>query len=104
MAKEKNTQQIWKFTESQQLLLREQARQHQQEQAPLVAYQEHSRNQLIVNFSKELNLPEGLPVTVDLDNMQFVERELDPTQLPDEAFTPVENPSDEPEAKPTEVI
>ncbi len=96
MAKEKNTQQIWKFTESQQLLLREQARQHQQEQAPLVAYQEHSRNQLIVNFSKELNLPEGLPVTVDLDNMQFIER---PTEQlpPDEAFTPVEDLIEKPE-------
>ncbi len=91
-------QQVWQFTESQQLLLREQARQHTAEQAPLISYQENSRNQLLVTFTRELGVPEGAPITVDLDNMQFILREEVPaapvevpaTELPDEAFTPVE--------------
>lgn len=96
MAKETNKQQIWQFTESQKLLLREQARQHQKELAPFEAYQEQSRNHILLNFTKELGVPEGLPITVDLDNMQFVER---PTEQlpPDEAFTPVEDLVDKPE-------
>lgn len=89
-------QQVWQFTESQQLLLREQARQHANEIAPITAYQEGSRNALLVTFTKELNVPEGAPITVDLNNMQFILREEPtapgPTELPpDEAFTPVED-------------
>jgi len=102
MTNETNKQQIWQFTESQQLLLREQARQHQAELAPFQAYHTQSRNAILVNFTKELGVPEGLPITVDLDNMQFIERQPDPTQLPDEAFTPIEELIDAPEDEPKE--
>ncbi len=90
-------QQVWQFTESQQLLLREQARQHKNELVPLQQYQENSRNQLLVTFTRELGVPDGAPITVDLDNMQFILQEeatapveVPATELPDEAFTPVE--------------
>ena len=56
---EEKALQVWNFTESQQLLLREQARQHKAEILPITQYQENSRNQLLVTFTKELGVPEG---------------------------------------------
>ena len=100
MTNETNKQQIWQFTESQQLLIREQARQHQAELKPFQQYQEQSRNQLLVTFTKELGVPEGLPITVDLDNMQFIERPAAPEQG---AFVPVEEPVQDPVDEPVEV-
>lgn len=86
---------VWNFTESQQLLIREQARQHAAELVPFQQYQENSRNQLLVTFTKELGVPEGAPITVDLDNMQFIERPAAPA-APALVPVPDEVPVDEP--------
>ncbi len=92
--------QVWNFTESQQLLLREQARQHAAELVPFTQYQENSRNGLLLTFTKELNVPQGLPITVDLDNMQFIER-LEAPAVP--ATVPVEEVVQDPVDEPVEV-
>ena len=103
MAKEK-AQQVWKFTKSHQLLLREQARQHQIERQPLEGYQTRSRQDLLLSFKEELGIPDDFPVTVDLDNMQLVSA-VEETLPPDDEFVPVEDlvddaPDAEPEAEP----
>ena len=72
----------WKFGKSQSLLLNEQARIHQTELNPFLAYQERSRNDLLNSFREELGIPDGLPLTVQLDKRRFVEREPDPRQVP----------------------
>ena len=100
MAKEK-AQQVWKFTKSHQLLLREQARQHQIERQPLEGYQTRSRQDLLLSFKEELGIPEDFPVTVDLDNMQLVSAVPDADLPPDDEFVPVEDlPGDTPDAEP----
>ncbi len=91
MAKEK-AQQVWKFTKSQQLLLQEQARQHQIERQPLTAYQERSRNDLYFAFKEELGIPEDFPVTIDLANMQLVSAVEDVPANEDEPETPEDEP------------
>jgi hypothetical protein len=75
MAKTKKTKetptQVWKFTKSQTLLLTEQARIHARELAPLQGYQSRSQNDLLNSFLVELGIPEGTPLTVDLNQLQF---------------------------------
>lgn len=73
LAKDK-AQQVWKFTTSQILLLTEQARHHAAELAPFQQYQAKAQNELLHSFRPELNIPEGLPLTVDLNSLQFLER------------------------------
>jgi len=100
MAKER-AQQVWKFTKSQQLLLKEQARQHQLELRPLKLYQARSQNDLLFSFKEELGIPEDFPVTVDLNNMQLISAVED--NLPaDEEFKPLEEvlTNDAPDAEP----
>ncbi len=74
MTKDKPTQ-IWKFTASQTLLIKEQARMHAAERAPLQAYQARAQNDLLVQFQEELGIPKGVLLTVDLDTLQFTERQ-----------------------------
>ena len=74
MAKEKATQ-IWKFTPSQTLLVQEQARIHANEHGPLQAYQARAQNDLLMQFKEELGIPEGVLLSVDLDTLQFTERQ-----------------------------
>jgi len=74
MAKEKATQ-IWKFTPSQILLLQEQARLHAEEHAPLNAYQSRAQNDLLIGFKEEFGIPEAALLAVDLNTMQFTERQ-----------------------------
>ncbi len=95
MSQEKALQ-VWNFTESQQLLIKEQARQQAAELVPFQQYQENSRNQLLVTFTKELGVPEGAPITVDLDNMQFIERPAAPAVPALIPAVPDEVPVDEP--------
>ncbi len=85
MAKDKALQ-IWKFTSSQTQLLTEQARQHAQELVPFQTYQARAQNDLLVSFKEELGIPVGLPLTVDLNTLQFIERIEAPTgpvEVPD---------------------
>lgn len=81
--------QVWKFTQSQNMLLEEQARQHHNEIAPFTAYQSRSRNDLLNSFRDEFNIPEGVKLNVDLDTRQFTER-------PDAPAGPVEVESETP--------
>ncbi len=67
--------QVWKFTKTQTLLLTEQARQHAAELEPFQLYQSRAQNDILLQFQEELGIPEGFPLTVDLANLQFVERE-----------------------------
>lgn len=97
MAKEKAFQ-IWKFTPSQTLLLQEQARHHANEHAPLNAYQSRSQNDLLVSFREELKIPDGVLLSVDLDTLQFNERQPtdDEAQLTNPVPVPVDDsPEDE---------
>lgn len=75
MAKKKEpTIQVWPFTQSQILLLQEQARQHANELTPFQTYQSRARNDLLNSFREELGIPEGVPLNVDLNTLQFTER------------------------------
>ncbi len=76
--------QVWKFTNSQTLLIEEQARQHAGEQQPLINYQARAQNDLLVQFKEELGIHEDTPLTVDLDNLQFILRVEEPIPAPDE--------------------
>ncbi len=93
MAKDGKVQ-VWKFTQSQTLLLQEQARIHANELQPFRNYQQRVQNDLLNSFRDELGIPEGIPLNVDLDNLQFTLREEVVPEVPeipaDEAFTPVE--------------
>ncbi len=80
MAKQKSVQ-IWKFTPSQTLLIKEQARIHDKEAAPLVNYQARSQHDLLMQFKEELNIPESVLLTVDLDTHQFTERQPSPQEV-----------------------
>jgi hypothetical protein len=74
----------WTLSTSQQLLLKEQARHHQNELAPFLAYQERSRNDLLNSFRTELGVPEDVILNVDLQNMRFTERgSFQPVAVPD---------------------
>ncbi len=73
-------QQVWKFTKTQQLLIVEQAKAHAREQQPLIAYQAADQQSLLVAFKEELGIPEDLPLTVDLENLQFVLRPPTPEE------------------------
>ena len=97
----KDSIQIWKFTPSQTLLLQEQARIHQNEFAPFRAYQARSQNELMLSFREELGIPEGVLLSVDLDTMQFTERQPTDEEARLLGATPVpvpEDDSDEPAA------
>ena len=75
MAKKKEKAlQVWKFTQSQVMLLQEQARIHMQEFAPFRAYQTNAQNNLLESFRGEFNIPQGMPLDVDLETLQFTER------------------------------
>ncbi len=75
MAKKKEKAlQVWKFTDSQVMLLQEQARIHQQEFGPLRAYQTYAQNELLNSFRNELKIPQGVPLDVDLATLRFTER------------------------------
>ncbi len=91
--------QIWKFTSSQTLLLQEQARVHQNELAPFQAYQSRSQNDLLVSFREELNIPEGVLLSVDLDTLQFTERA--PTDQEAPRLGPVDVPANDFDKEPT---
>ena len=67
--------QIWTFTSSQTMLLQEQARIHQGELGPLLAYQSRSQNDLLLSFREELGIPESVLLSVDLKTLQFTERQ-----------------------------
>ncbi len=88
MAKDKV--QVWKFTNSQILLLQEQARVHANELQPFRNYQQRVQNEVLNSFRSELGIDENVPLTVDLDNLQFTLREAGDIP-PDEAFTPDED-------------
>jgi hypothetical protein len=75
--------QVWKFTDSQALLITEQARQHAAELVPFKNYQSRAQNDLLVQFRDELGIHEDTPLTVDLNNLQFLLRDQ-PTPAPDE--------------------
>lgn len=87
--------QVWKFTKSQILLLTEQARQHAKELEPFQLYQSRAQNDILEQFREELGVPKDLPLTVDLGNLQFVQREDIPAPT-----GPVEILDDEPEEAP----
>lgn len=101
MAKEK-TVQIWKFTSSQTMLLEEQARIHQNELGPFLAYQARSQNDLLLSFREELKIPEGVLLSVDLGTKQFTERQ--PTDQEAQLLSPAlvalpDNTPEEPAAE-----
>ncbi len=100
MTKEKATH-IWKFTPSQTLLIREQARIHANEHAPLNAYQSRAQNDLLLGFKEELNIPEGVLLAVDLDTLQFTERQpVADNGVPFPAKVPEDDtPNEEPAAE-----
>ena len=81
MVKEKAIQ-VWAFTNSQKLLIEEQARIHQNEHAPLHAYQSRAQNDLLLSFREELDIPEGMLLTVDLNTLQFTERVVPRDNVP----------------------
>jgi len=64
---------IWAFTKSQTALIQEQARQHQEEQRPLLAYQQDVRHRMLNAFREELGIDQDQPLTVELNNLRFVE-------------------------------
>ena len=73
----------WKFSSSQELLINEQARQHQAELQPLLTYQARAQNDILVNFRQELGIPENILLTVELDNTRFVERVPEEVPVPE---------------------
>ncbi len=83
------------------MLLQEQARIHNNELAPFLAYQSRSQNDLLMSFREELGIPEGVLLSVDLDTKQFTERQ--PTDA-EAALTapqpvPVDDSPEEPAAE-----
>ena len=64
--------QSWNFTDSQKALVQEQAKVHNQEQQPLLAYQAQVRAALLNSFLKELGIKPNTPLTVNLDTWQFI--------------------------------
>ena len=74
MAKKQKALQIWKFSTSQVMLLQEQARIHMDEFIPFRAYQTRAQNELLNSFRGELKIPQGIPLDVDLETLQFTER------------------------------
>lgn len=97
MAKEKAIQ-IWKFTKTQSLLITEQAVAHVKELEPFRLYQQRAQNDLLVQFKEEHGIHKDTPLTVDLDNLQFILRDeipapTEPVLVEDPA------PNDEPAAE-----
>ncbi len=75
MAKKKEKAlQVWKFSESQVSLLVEQAKIHVKEFEPFRVYQAEAQSELLNSFRGELKIPEGMPLDVDLNTLQFTER------------------------------
>ncbi len=75
MAKKKEKAlQVWKFSKSQVALLVEQAKIHMSEFAPFRQYQSAAQSELLNSFRDELNIPQGQPLDVDLNTLQFTER------------------------------
>lgn len=75
MAKKKEKAlQIWKFTPSQVTLLVDQAKGHMKEFEPFRVYQAEAQSELLNSFRDELKIPQGMPLDVDLETLQFTER------------------------------
>ena len=97
MANDDKTQ-VWKFTKTQELLIVEQAVSHAKELEPFRNYQSRAQNDLLVQFKEELGIHEDTPLTVDLDNLQFVLRVAEPIPTPAgpvEVEAPIDPPEDE---------
>ena len=75
--------QVWKFTTSQSLLIKEQARIHADEAQPLINYQAVAQNELLIQFKEELGIHKDTPLTVDLSNLQFILRVDEPIPAPE---------------------
>lgn len=85
--------QVWKFTKTQSLLITEQAKAHAREVQPLLDYQANDQQALLIAFKDELGIPEDLPLTVDLGNLQFILRtDESPPNAPPEPVEVDEEP------------
>lgn len=71
----------WKVSDSQRELLMVQARRHESELDILRRYQARERNELLYAFMQELGVPQGLPVTMNLDSLTFTESPPQPKPL-----------------------
>ncbi len=66
--------QVWKFSKSQIALLVDQAKVHMKEFEPFRMYQADAQSELLNSFRDELKIPQGMPLNVDLETLQFTER------------------------------
>ncbi len=80
-------------------MIQEQARIHANEHSPRERYQSIAQNELLMQFKEELGIPEGVLLSVDLNTLQFTERE--PTDQEQQLSAPMAVPeTDTPDEEP----
>ena len=66
--------QQWPLTDTQKVLLSQMLTKHQEELAPLQAYQQNQGHQLLLAFAVELGIDKDLPITYINEAEAFVEK------------------------------